>query len=327
MMNQLLKHLGAGLGAVLLLCAGAAQAQVKDFPNHPVRLIVAFPAGGGTDIVARIVAPELTKVWGQQVVIDNRAGAAGVIGTEMAAAAPPDGYTLFIGTLGNLSVNQHLYKMGINPQTAFAPITQVVDVFFVLEAYPGLPLKNVQDLIVMAKAEPGKVTFSSSGAGGAPHLAGELFNRMAGVKMVHVPYKGSAPSFQDLMGGQVSVTFDSLVQSLPFIRDNRLRPLAVLGKNRTPQLPDVPTVSESGLPGYELTNWFGMVMPAAVPKDLQAKISGDIIKVLANPELRARIAGMSAAVVGNTPEQFGATMAADSAKWAKVIKETGMKAD
>ncbi|MDB5806416.1 MAG: hypothetical protein JWN73_3738 [Betaproteobacteria bacterium] len=326
-MKRLSRFAGAALCGAFL-GPGAAQAQgVKDYPNHPVRLIVAFPAGGGTDIVARIVAPELTKLWGQQVVIDNRAGAAGAIGTEMAAVAPPDGYTLFIGTLGNLAVNQHLYKMSINPQTAFAPITQVVDVFFVLESYPPLPVKNVKDLIALAKTEAGKVTFSSSGAGGAPHLAGELFNRMAGVKMVHVPYKGSAPSFQDLMGGQVSVTFDSLVQSLPFIRDNRLRPLAVLGKNRSPQLPDVPTVSESGLPGYELTNWFGMVMPAAVPKDLQAKISNDIIKVLANPDLRAKIAGMSAAVVGNTPEQFGATMAADSAKWAKVIKETGMKAD
>lgn len=327
----------SGAGALLLSLAaafsatfaGAASAQgVKDYPNRPVRIIVAFPAGGGTDIVARLVAPYLTTLWGQQVVIDNRAGAAGVIGTELAANAPPDGYTLFIGTLGNLAVNPHLYtRMTVNPQTAFAPVTMVTDVFFVQIAYPGLPVKNVRELIALAKQEPGKLTFSSSGAGGAPHLAGELFNRMAGVQITHVPYKGSAPSFQDLLGGQVSITSDSLVQALPFIRDNRFRPLAVLGKNRSPQLPDVPTMSEAGVPGYELTNWFGMVMPAAVPKDLQAKISADVIKVLANQELRTKIAGMSAAVVGNTPEQFGATMAADSAKWGKIIKETGMKAD
>ncbi|HEY4374806.1 MAG TPA: tripartite tricarboxylate transporter substrate binding protein [Burkholderiales bacterium] len=325
-MKRLNQVMRAAVCAAFLF-GGAAQAEsVKDFPSHPVRLIVAFPAGGGTDIVARLIAPELTKVWGQQVVIDNRAGAAGVIGTELAATAAPDGYTLFIGTLGNLSVNQHIYKMNIDPQKAFAPITQVVDVFFVMVSYPGLPVKNVPELITLAKAEPGKLTFSSSGAGGAPHLAGELFNRMAGVKLVHVPYKGSAPSFQDLMAGLVSVTSDSLVQALPFIRDNRLRPLGVLGKKRVPQLPDVPTVGET-VPGYELTNWFGMVMPAAVPKDLQAKISADVIKALASPELRANIASKSAAVIGDSPKHFGETMAADSVKWGKIVKETGMKAE
>jgi len=224
-------------------------------------------------------------------------------------------------------VNQHLFqKMAVDPLTAFAPITQVVDVYFVLLAYPGLPVKNVPELIALAKSKPGQLTYSSSGSGGAPHLAAELFKRMARVDLVHVPYKGSAPSFQDLMGGQVSVTFDSQIQALPFIKDGRLRPLAVLGKTRAPQLPDVPTVAES-LPGYELTNWFGLVAPAATPKDVLAKIHADVAKVLENPELRTRIADMSAAVVGNTPEQFRATWQADSAKWGRVVKETNMRAD
>ena len=314
------------LAAMIGAFCGAAFAQA--YPNKPVRIIVAFPPGGGTDIVARLVGQRLGELWGQQVLVENRAGASGVIGTEIAARATPDGYTLFLGTLGNLAVNQHLFtKMAVDPLTAFAPITQVVDVHFVLLAHPSLAANNVAELLALARSKPGQLTYSSSGAGGAPHLAAELFKRMGAVDIVHVPYKGSAPSMQDLMGGQVSITFDSQIQALPFIRDGRLKALAVLGKTRSAQLPDVPTVAESGLPGYELTNWFGLVAPAGTPRDVLDKISADVARVLENAELRARIAAMSATVVGSTPEQFAATLKADSAKWGRIVKETGMRAD
>ena len=312
----------------LVLAAIGAHACAQGFPNRLVRIVVAFPVGGGTDIVARVVGQKLGELWGQQVVVENRAGASGVIGTEFAARAAPDGYTLLMATLGNLAVNQHLFsKMAVDPLTAFAPITQVVDVHFVLLAHPGLAANSVSELIALAKARPGVLTYSSSGSGGAPHLAAELFKRLAQVDLTHIPYKGSAPSMQDVMGGQVSVTFDSQIQALPFIKDGRLRALGVLGRTRSQQLPDVPTVAEAGVPGYALTNWFGLVAPAGTPKDILDRIHTEVTRILGTAELRNRIADMSATVAGNTPEQFGATIRADAAKWARVIRETGMRAD
>ena len=305
-----------------------AQSPAASFPNRPVKIIVAFPAGGGTDIAARILAPKLGERLGQQVVIENRGGASGVIGTELAARAAPDGYTLFMGTLGNFSVNQHLIaKLAVDPVKDFAPITKVVDVHFVLLAHPSLPANNVRELLALAKAKPGQLTHSSSGAGGAPHLGAELFKRMGGVDMTHIPYKGSAPSMQDVIGGQVSITFDSLLQALPFIRDGRLKALAVLGPARSPQLPDVPTVAESGLPGYDLTNWFGLAAPAGTPKEIINKIYTDAAAVLQGQEVRERFSAMAATAAGTTPEQFGTLIREDSAKWAKLIKEAGIKAD
>jgi tripartite-type tricarboxylate transporter receptor subunit TctC len=292
-----------------------------------VRIVVAFPAGGGTDIVARLLAPRLTEAWGQQVIVDNRAGASGVIGTELAARSPADGYTLFLGTLGNLAVNPHLYpKMTIDPVRDFAPVTQVVAVHFVMVANPALPARSVAELIALAKSRPGQINYSSSGPGGAPHLAGELFKSMATVDLVHVAYKGSAPSFQDLLGGQVSLTCDSLVQALPYIRDGRLIALAVLGATRSPLLPEVPTVGET-LPGYELTNWFGLVAPAATPRATVARIHDDVVKVLRDPGVAERLSGMGATAIGNEPGEFGAAMRADSEKWGKLIREAHIKAE
>jgi tripartite-type tricarboxylate transporter receptor subunit TctC len=309
--------------ATAFACGAFAQA----FPSKPVRIIVAFPPGGGTDIVARLLVPKLTESWGQQVIVDNRAGASGVIGTEVAAHSPADGSTLFLGTLGNLAVNQHLYpKMTVDPLRDFAPVTQVVAVHFVMVANPALHARNVAELIALAKAQPGKINYSSSGPGGAPHLAGELFKSMAQVNLVHVPYKGSAPSFQDLLGGQVSLTCDSLVQALPYIRDGRLVPLAVLGAKRTPLLPDVPTVAET-LPGYELTNWFGLVAPVATPGAFVAKVHADVVKVLKDPAIADRLSGMGATAIGNEPAEFGAVMRADSEKWGRLIREAHIKAE
>jgi tripartite-type tricarboxylate transporter receptor subunit TctC len=316
--------------AVLATLAGAAlawPAAAQTFPAKPVRIIVAFPPGGGVDIVARTMGPRLTEIWRQPIVVENRPGASGVIGTEAAARSAPDGHTLFIGTLGNLTANQYLYsKMPVDPLRDLAPLTQVVAVHFVMTAHPSLPARNVKELIALAKARPGQINYASSGPGGAPHLGAELFKSMTRVDMVHVPYKGSGLSFIDLLAGQVSLTCDSQLQSLPYIKAGRLRALAVLGGKRSPLLPEVATVGET-VPGYELTNWFGMTVPAATPPDLISKLYADIAKVLQQPDFKEQIAGMGADVVGSTPAQFAAFMKSESSKWGKVIREANIKAE
>lgn len=318
--------LKAVAGGVLAAASFAAAAQA--FPNKPVRIVVPFPPGGGVDIIARLVGPRLAKEYGQQVIVENRVGAAGIIGTEFVARAAPDGYTWAIATLGNLAVNKHLYStMTVDPLRDLAPVTHVVDVHFVMVAHPSLPARSVRQLIALAKSRPGEITFSSSGAGGAPHLGGELFNRLAGVKITHVPYKGSGPSFADLLGGHVSLTYDSMLQALPYIRDKKLNALGVLGARRAAQLPDVPTIAEQGVAGYELTNWFGLVVPAATPKELIARIHGDFTRALQEKETREKIAAMGADVVASQPDQFGVFWRAESDKWARVIREAGIKAN
>lgn len=313
-------------GGVLAAVSLAAAAQ--SFPNKPVRIVVPFPPGGGVDIIARVVGPKLAKEYGQQVIVENRAGAAGIIGTEYVARAAPDGHTWAIATLGNLAVNKHLYStMTVDPLRDLAPVTHVVDVHFVMVAHPSLPAKSVKQLIALAKSRPGEITFSSSGAGGAPHLGGELFNRLAGVKITHVSYKGSGPSFADLLGGHVSLTYDSMLQALPYIRDKKLNALGVLGAQRAAQLPEVPTIAEQGVTGYELTNWFGLVVPAATPKELITRIHGDFTRALQDKETREKIATMGADVVGNQPDQFGKFWRTESDKWARVIKEANIRAN
>ncbi len=313
----------AALAFVVLSCSAPAQ----PFPTKPVRIIVAFPPGGGVDIVARLMGPKLTEIWGQPVVVENRPGASGVIGTEVAARSAPDGHTLFLGTLGNLTANQYLYsKMPVDPLRDLAPLTQMVAVHFVMVAHPSLPAKNVKELIALAKARPGQINYSSSGPGGAPHLGVELFKSMTRVNFVHIPYKGSGPSFVDLLAGQVSLTCDSLLQSLPYIKAGRLRALGVLGGKRSPLLPEIATIGET-VPGYELTNWFGYTVPAATPRDLINRLYGDVSKVLQQADFREKIAAMGASVVGSTPEQFGVFMKAESEKWGRVIREANIKAE
>jgi tripartite-type tricarboxylate transporter receptor subunit TctC len=313
---------------IALALAAVGEAHAQAYPTHPVRIIVAFPPGGGTDIVARIVSPRLTEMWGQQVIVENRAGASGVIGTEAAARSAPDGHTLFMATMGNVTVNQHLYpKMPVDPLRDLAPLSQVVAVHFVMVAHPSLPARNVKELIALARSKPGQINYSSSGPGGAPHLGMELFKSLAKVNLVHIPYKGSGPSFADLIGGQVSLTSDSLVQALPYIRAERLRALGVLGAKRSPLLPDVPTIAESGVPAYELTNWFGLLVPAGTPRELITRINGAVVKVLQQPEVRERLVAMGADVVGSSPEEFGRFMQAESTKWAKVVKDANIRAE
>ena len=310
----------------LILAGGVSLAYA--FPTKPVRIIVAFPPGGGTDIVARLLAPRLTDLWGQAVVVENRAGASGTIGTEIAARADADGHTLFMATMGNMTANPHLYpNMAVDPLRAFAPITKVVDVHFVFMANPALPADNVKALVELAKKRPGELHYSSSGPGGAPHLAMELFKRQAGIDLTHVPYKGSGPGMTDLLGGRVTMTMDSLLQGLPQIKAGKLKALAVLGPRRSALLPEVPTMAEAGVAGYTLTNWFGLLAPAAAPKEVIASVHANVTKVLREPEVQKKIAEMGADVVGNSPEEFGAAMRAESAQWAEVIKSANIKAD
>jgi tripartite-type tricarboxylate transporter receptor subunit TctC len=313
---------------IALALAAVGEVHAQAYPTRPVRIIVAFPPGGGTDIVARIVSPRLIDMWGQQVIVENRAGASGVIGTEAAARSAPDGHTLFMATMGNVTVNQHLYpKMPVDPLRDLAPLSQVVAVHFVMVAHPSLPARNVKELIALARSRPGQINYSSSGPGGAPHLGMELFKSLAKVNLVHIPYKGSGPSFADLIGGQVSLTSDSLVQALPYVRAERLRALGVLGAKRSPLLPDVPTIAESGVPGYELTNWFGLLVPTGTPRELITRINGAVVKVLQQQDVRERLVAMGADVVGSSPEEFGTFMQAESAKWAKVVKDAHIRAE
>ena len=313
-------------GAIAL--AGAASALLaQPYPAKPVRIIVPFPPGGGLDIVARTISPKLSEALGQQIVIDNRGGASGLLGTELAAKAAPDGYTIFMGTLGNLSVNPLLFpKAPFDIARDFTPLTQAVAVTFMLYTHPSFPVKTVRELIAIAKARPGQINYASSGAGGAPHLAAELFNSVAGVKLVHVPYKGSGPSFIDLLGGQIPLTFDSLTQGLPYVNSGRLRAVATLGPKRTPVLPQVPTVEET-LAGYVVVNWFGLVAPAATPRDVVNRLHTALVKVLRMPDIRERLSAQGADPVGSTMEEFGAFMKAETAKWALVIKAANIHVD
>ena len=312
----------------LALAALSGGVCAQSFSSKPIRIIVAFPAGGGTDIVARMIAPKLGEALGTQVVIDNRAGAQGVVGTEIAARSPPDGHTLFMGTLGNLAVNTVLYgnKLTFNIERDFAPLTQVVDVWFMQMIHPSLPAKTPRELIALAKSQPGALNYYSSGAGGAPHLAAEMFNSMAGVRTTHVPYKGSAPGQVDLMAGQVQLGYDSIVQSLPFIKAGKLRALAVLGTKRTPILPEVPPMSDF-LPGFALTNWFALVMPAATPAEIRNRLHAEVVKILRSSDIKERLLGMGAEPVGSTQEQFGAFIKSETAKWGKVIRDANIKAE
>jgi tripartite-type tricarboxylate transporter receptor subunit TctC len=314
------------LACLLSLSPGLACAQA--YPVKPIKMIVPFPAAGTTDIVARAVGQKLSEALGQQVIIDNRPGAGGNIGSDLVAKAAPDGYTLLMGTVGTHAINASLYsKMPFDHVKDFVPITLVAAVPNVLIVNPSVAAKSVQELIALAKAKPGQLSFASSGNGTSIHLSGELFKTMAGVDMVHVPYKGSAPALTDLMGGQVNLMFDNLPSALAHIKAGKLRALAVTSSKRSPALPDVPTISEAGLPGFEASSWFGVFAPAATPKEIIARLSAEIVKVINSAELKERLAAQGAEVVGGSPEQFAAHIKSETAKWAKVVKASGATVD
>ncbi len=314
--------------AAIATFAALAPAQTA-FPTKPIRIVVPFPAGGATDILARAVAQKLTETTGQSVVVDNRPGAGGNIGAELVAKSPPDGYTLLMGTVGTHAINPSLYpKMPYDHVKDFAPVILVAGVPNVLVVNPSLPVNSVQELIAYGKANPGKLNFASSGAGTSIHLSGELFKTMTGVQMTHVPYKGSSPALTDLIGGQVQLMFDNLPPSLPHIKAGKLRALAVTSAQRALALPDVPTVAEAGLPGFEASSWFGLLAPAGTPKDAIAKINGEVAKWLATPEAKEKLASQGAIVApGLAPEDFAQHIAAETAKWQKVVKDSGAKVE
>jgi tripartite-type tricarboxylate transporter receptor subunit TctC len=316
------------LALAAVLAAFAFGASGQTYPNKPIRLVVPFPAGGTTDVLARAAAQKLTESLGQPVVVDNRPGAGGNIGAELVAKSPPDGYTLLMGTVGTHAINPSLYpKMPYDHVRDFAPVILVAGVPNVLVINPALPVNSVQELIAYAKANPGKLNFASSGNGTSIHLSGELFKTMAGVQIAHIPYKGSAPALQDLVGGQVQLMFDNLPSSLALIKAGKLKALAVTSKERAAALPDVPTMAESGLPGFEASSWFGLLAPAGTPQPVVLKVNADVAKWLASPDAKERLLAQGAIAAGGTPEDFARHIAAETAKWQKVVKDSGAKID
>jgi tripartite-type tricarboxylate transporter receptor subunit TctC len=316
------------VGAILAACGlglAAPVALAQEYPQKPIKMITPYPPGGPTDVLARAISQKLSERLGQPIVIDNRPGASGMIGADMVAKAAPDGYTL----LANASIhviNPSLYQ---NPPydalKDFAPVSQIAEVPLVLVVNPGLGVKTVKELIAKAKATP--LNFASSGNGSAPHLAGEAFNIATGVAMQHIPYKGSGPAITDLIGGQVSLMFDSLPSSMPHIKSGRIVAIAVTTKKRSSALPNVPTVAESGVPGFDVSTWYGIWAPAATPPAIVRRVSSDVAAVVRMPEVRARLAELGAEPVGNTPEEFAAYNRSELGKWAKIVKDSGAKVD
>jgi len=319
---NVLRLLFALLFALLLALPIPALAQ---YPARAVHVVVPFPAGGPTDILARALGQKLSERWGQPVVVDNKPGAGGAIGSEFVAKAPADGYTLLMATSSTHSIGPALQKLPYDPQRDFAPISQVSNATNVLVVSPKLGVSSVKELIALAKANPGKLNFASSGIGTIPHLTGELFKLKAGVDIQHVPYKGTGLSIPDLANGQVAMLFDSIVTALNYVKSGNVRALAISSPGRTPLAPDLPTMAESGLPGFESETWFGLFGPAATPKDVVARVSADTAAALKAPDLRERFAAVGAEPVGSTPEQFAERVRADTARWAEIIKAAGIK--
>jgi tripartite-type tricarboxylate transporter receptor subunit TctC len=324
-----MKTLLRAAALTLFVMTGASEgAPAQTYPDKPIRLVVPFPAGGTTDILARAVGQKLGEHLGQQVVVDNKPGAGGNIGSDIVAKSAPDGYTLVMGTVGTHAINASLYKkMPYDHIKDFVPVSLVALVPNILVAHPSVPVNSVKDLIAYAKANPGKLNFASSGNGTSIHLSGELFKTAAGVEMTHVPYKGSAPAVTDLLGGQVQLMFDNMPSALPHVKAGKLKALGVTTAKRFPAAPDIPTIAEAGVPGYEASSWFGVLAPAGTPKEIVNKLSSEIAKILQTPEIKERLLSQGAEPVGNTPDQFAAFIKAETAKWAKVVKESGATVD
>jgi tripartite-type tricarboxylate transporter receptor subunit TctC len=311
----------AMLGAAMFIASSA----VAQYPTRAVRMVVPSSAGGGTDIIARIVAPKLTEKLGQQIVVENRPGAGTMIGSEVVARAPPDGYTLLMG-LSTLATNPVIYKkVPYNAITDFAPVTLVLSAPNILVVHPSLPVKTVKELIWFAQARPGEINFASAGAGTNPHLSMELFLSMAGLRMVHVPYKGSAPAIIDLLSGQVVTMTATMLTGMPHVRSGRLRALGLTGANRNAAAPDVPTIAEAGVPGYEAVQWYGLLAPAQTPKDIIARLNREMTAILQLPDVKERVAADGGDAVATPPEAFGRYIRTETEKWARVAKAAGIK--
>jgi len=318
-----------GLFYLVVVGASALHAAPADtFPNRPVRLIVPFPPGGGTDILARPMAQKLTERWGQQVIVDNRAGAGGTIGADLTAKSLPDGYSMMLGTNGTHGINQSLYRtMPYDTLKDFTPVTLVAIAPNILVLHPSVSAATVQELIALARAKPGALNYASPGNGTPPHLAAEIFKRMAGVSMTHVPYKGAGPAVIDLLAGQMQVMFANAPVVLPHIKSGKLRALATTSAQRLSILSEFATIAESGVPGYEADTWYGIFAPARLPPEILKKLNADLAHVLMLPEIKALFASQGTEVVANSAEKFRPMVQAEVAKWARVIKETGIRID
>jgi tripartite-type tricarboxylate transporter receptor subunit TctC len=318
-------RLAAAGAAVALLAAHAtpAPAQGAAYPVKPIRFLIGSAPGGGLDITARIVGPKLAGVFGQQIVVDNRPGAAGSLAAAILAKAAPDGYTLLLGAIGNLAVNVSIYPgLDYHPLKDFSPVTFAVSQSNVLVVHPSVPAKTVQELIELARAQPGKLTYGSSGSGNAGHLAGELFKSMARVDLIHVPYKGGAPAMLDLVAGQIQTVFSSAPTAVPQIKAGKIRALAVTTARRSALLPELPTIAESGLPGYETDNWYGVVVTAGTPRSIINRLNAEMVRALNLPEVKETLFKLGLETAPGTPQDFGAYMKAEYTKWAKVIGGT-----
>jgi tripartite-type tricarboxylate transporter receptor subunit TctC len=318
--NNLLIILG-----VLTATANVSWAQTG-YPLKPIRIVVALAAGGGVDTSGRMLGQKFTDAWGQQVVVENRPGAGGSIATEVVARAPADGYTLLMTSMGH-AIIPALYKLNFDTIKDFAPISLFVQSPSVLAVHPSVPVKSVKELIAFVKQRPNEILFSSSGSGSGQHLAMELLNRMSGIQLVHVPYKGTAPSITDLVGGRVSVTAASSISTLPQVRAGRLRALAVCSGKRSPSAPQLPTVAEAGVPGFAVDQWYALFAPAGTPRDIVLKLHGEIAKMTAHPETKERLLTMGLDPVGSAPDEFAAYVKTETAKWGKLVREAGIHAN
>lgn len=314
-----------------LLLAGAnvtAQAADAAYPVKPIRMISPYAAGGGSDTLARILGQKLFEAWGQPVVVDNRPGSGGIIGAETVARATPDGYTLFVTPSAVLTINPHIYsKLRYDTFKDFAPVTMASNSPYLLVVHPKIPAASIKELIAYAKANPGKMNYSSSGNGSSTHLAGVLFNNMAGVDIVHIPYKGAAPAIVDLLAGNIQMRFSSVVPVLPHVRSGRLRGIAISSAKRYGPLPDTPTISESGLPGYVVESFYAVVAPAGTSRAIIGKINAEIVRNLKTPEIAAHMANDGAEAIGSSPEELAKALRDDYARWAKPVKDSGARAD
>lgn len=323
-MNRLLPALLTTLLAWSAVPAHAQAPAALPFPTRPVTVVVPFPPGGGTDVGARLIAQKLSVKWGQPVLVDNKAGAAGMVGADVVAKAKPDGYTLLVGNVGTQAVNPSLYKkMAYDPDKAFAPVSMIAELPLVLLITPSLPYQSIKDLVAAAKSEPGKLSYASSGSGGAPHLAAEIFRKSGGINMLHVPYKGGGPAVTDLMAGHVDILFATVLESIGHIKSGKLRGLAVSSASRSPALPDMPTVGES-LPGFDTGSWIGMLAPAGTPPAIIEKISADVREVLAQPDTRQTLIMQGATPLGLTPAAFQTRIDADRQRYGRIIRDSGI---
>ncbi|HEY6027190.1 MAG TPA: tripartite tricarboxylate transporter substrate binding protein [Pseudolabrys sp.] len=315
-----LKWLAVGLCVLL----APALASAQSFPDHTIRLIVPFPPGGPNDIIARVVAQKMQEILKQTIIIDNRGGQGGVLGTDLVAKAKPDGYTIAVASAGALAISPSMEKVAYETLKDLAPVTLVAKVPEMLVVAENVPAKNMAELVALAKKQPGKLNFASSGPGSLPHLAGELFKLTAKIDIVHVPYRGAAPAVNDLLGGQVQMVFLDLPVLLPQVKAGKLRPIAVGAEKRVPTLPDVPTTGEAGMPSLQTENWYGMVAPAGTPKEIIATLNKAAVAALKDPEVVSKLSSQGAILVGDTPDEFRAFIASETAKWAKVIKDAGV---